>query len=257
MLGKLLKYEIPAVGRKLGPLFIAWAATSILLGITLRHVESKSEIIMVLTSLLYAGVTIAVAVMTLVLIIQRYSNSLFGDEAYFNMALPVTSTEHIANKTISALIWTAAATVAAIASALLIGFFGIGITEIVKIDWMPLKQILQAITVQHVIVFIEGVLLYILSIVKSTLAIYAAITIGHQAKQRTTLASIGAYIGLGMVESTVGSIIGPRLSFSSSGYLWFGQSQAFMLSVFITVLALAAVYFLLCRYFLEKHLNLS
>ena len=259
MLGKLLKYEIPAVGRKLGPLYIAWAAASIILGLSLKHVESKSETIMVIASLLYVGVAIAVAVMTLVLIIQRYSNSLFGDEAYFNMVLPVTASEHIANKTISALLWTVIATLAAFISAFLIGIFGIGITQLATIDLGPLKQLLSAVTGQHVLVAVEFIIASIFSTVKSVLAIYAAISIGRQAKKRTLLASIGAYIGLMIVESTIGTMIMPKMaeSMNMNNVSWFPQSQLFMLCLFIMVLVAAAAYFLLCRYFLEKRLNLN
>ena len=52
MLGKLIKYEIPALGRKLVPLYIAWAATAVLLGVAVGNVESKSEFIMVLSGLI-------------------------------------------------------------------------------------------------------------------------------------------------------------------------------------------------------------
>ena len=80
MLGKLLKYEIPAVGRKLAPMYLAWLAASVLLGITTGRIESPSGLI-IIPVLVYFSVTIAVFVMAIVLIIQRYYNSLFG-EAY-------------------------------------------------------------------------------------------------------------------------------------------------------------------------------
>ena len=104
MLGKLLKYEIPAMGRKMLPLYAAWAVTALFLGLSTQAAESKSEFIVVLTGLLYTVVTTAIVVMTVILIVQRYSNSLLGDEAYFNHVLPVSAAEHIGNKLISAIV---------------------------------------------------------------------------------------------------------------------------------------------------------
>ena len=105
MLGKLLKYEIPAMGRKLLPLYAAWAVTALFLGLTAQGAGSKSEFMVVISALLYTAVATAIFVMTIILIVQRYSNSLLGDEAYFNHVLPVSVSEHIGNKAISATIW--------------------------------------------------------------------------------------------------------------------------------------------------------
>ena len=90
MLGKLLKYEIPAMGRKLLPLYAAWAATALFLGLTTQSSDSKTEFMVVISALLYTAVATAIFVMTIILIVQRYSNSLLGDEAYFNHVLPVS-----------------------------------------------------------------------------------------------------------------------------------------------------------------------
>ena len=65
MLGKLLKYEIPAVGRQLAPMYLAWLAASILLGITIGRFDNSSFFI-VIPVLVYFGVTVAVFVMAVV-----------------------------------------------------------------------------------------------------------------------------------------------------------------------------------------------
>ena len=43
MLGKLLKYEIPAMGRKLLPLYVAWAATALFLGLTTQSDSTEIQ----------------------------------------------------------------------------------------------------------------------------------------------------------------------------------------------------------------------
>ena len=64
MLGKLLKYEIPAMGRKLLPLYAAWTATALLLGLTTQSAESKNEFMVVISALLYTAIATAIFVMT-------------------------------------------------------------------------------------------------------------------------------------------------------------------------------------------------
>ena len=152
MLGKLLKYEIPALGRKLVPLYIAWAAAAVFLGLMIGPLQDKSEFMIVISVLLYTGVATAIFVMAIVLIIQRYKNSLLGEEAYFNMVLPVSTSQHIANKLISALIWIFLTGVAALVTALIIGLFGGAFFEFIHINW---NLVLQHITGNAVLLFIE------------------------------------------------------------------------------------------------------
>lgn len=267
MLGKLLKYEIPAIGRKLLPLYGAWAAASIFLGIGLRGFDSESDLFSVLTILLYVAVTVAVIVMSVILIVQRYRNSMLGDEAYFNMVLPVSMNEHIANKGLSALIWMTVSTLASLVSIFLILLCSGSLFNIFPEFVQGIREIIAEVGAHWLLVLIELIVLSILSSAKSILAIYAAITIGYQAKNHKTLASIGAYIALGMAESTVGNIfmrLGWMLNFGRFDNLIeflstheFMTSQILMLVLFLVSIGLVAAYFFICKYFLEKKLNLA
>ena len=139
MLGKLLKYEIPAMGRKLLPLYAAWAATALLLGLTTQSAESKSEFMVVISALLYTAIATAIFVMTIIMIVQRYSNSLLGDEAYFNHVLPVSVAEHIGNKAISATLWIFVTILVAIFTGLLIGIGAL----IVSGEFISLRELIR------------------------------------------------------------------------------------------------------------------
>ena len=129
MLGKLLKYEIPALGRKLVPLYIGWAVTAALLGLAVGPASSKSDFMVVISAMLYSAVAAAVLVMAVVMIIQRYSKSLLGDEAYFYQVLPVTASEHIVSKAVSALIWVLLSGAAMLLTGLLIAIFSGSLKE--------------------------------------------------------------------------------------------------------------------------------
>ena len=261
MLGKLLKYEIPAVGRRLVPLYIALAASSVLLGIALRTVKDREGLFIGLSAFVYVGITVAIFVMSVLMVIMRYNKSLLGNEAYFNQVLPVTVNAHIANKTISALLWTVLSVLVSLLSALLVGIFGAGIGEFLKFEWFEtIAEIWQSAGWQLVLVVIESILMVCLSVVKSILAIYAAITIAHQAKKHQALLGIGAYIVLLIFESLVANIFIPlyeRIPDTMFGGNGFAQYQLMLSILLIALLVLGAVYFFICKFLMEKHLNLD
>ena len=256
MLGKLLKYEIPAMGRKLLPLYAAWAVTAILLGVTTQSASSKSEFMVVISSLLYVAVTTAIMVLAIVLIVQRYKNSLLGDEAYFNHVLPVSVSAHIGNKLISATIWVLITMLVAALTALLIMLSAMVASgfdfTIFNLD--PGELYIP----KHLgLYFVEVLILIAASIVKTVMQIYAAITIGHQAPNRTTLASIGAYILVLMFEGAVGRALAPvifKIQYDSDNIVNF--TWIFIPAIILTI-AFAAAYFFVCKYLMEKKLNLA
>ncbi|MBR2674829.1 MAG: hypothetical protein IKE52_05185 [Mogibacterium sp.] len=259
MLGKLLKYEIPSVGRKLGPLFIAWGVASAFLGISMRGFENGG-FILVLSILLYIAVTVAIFVMMTILIIQRYSNSLLGDEAYFNLVLPVSINQHIANKTISAFVWSTISIIAAFVSGFIIFALSGGLREMIySVDWAEFKEAMAMLGLSEASAVIEFIILSLLSSVKSILAIYAAITIGHQVRERVVLASIGAYIGLMAAESIIGNIFVGTSFFARITDEIPTIVDFHIIMVIGTVLSvgLSIGYFFICKYLMERRLNLS
>lgn len=258
MLGKLLKYEIPAMGRKLLPLYAAWAVTALLLGLTTQAAETKSEFMVVISALLYTAIATVIFVMTIILIVQRYSNSLLGDEAYFNHVLPVSVSAHIGNKAISAMIWILVTILVAVLTGILIGIGAL----IVSGEALSLRDLIKVFyeidLPEHFgLYFFEVLILSIGSIVKTIMQIYAAITIGHQAPNRTTLASIGAYILIMIFESSVGRAFLPlflKVEYGTDGFMNFNR---IFIPTFIATLAFSAIYFFVCKYLMEKRLNLA
>ena len=258
MLGKLLKYEIPAMGRKLLPLYAAWAVTALLLGLTTQSAESKNEFMVVISALLYTAIATTIFVMTIILIVQRYSNSLLGDEAYFNHVLPVSVSAHIGNKAISATLWIFITVLVALLTGLLIGIGAL----IVSGEFISLRELIQGFyeidLPEHFGLYaIEVLIMVVTGIVKTIMQIYAAITIGHQVPNRTTLASIGAYILILIFESSVGRALLPlfiNLEYGTDGFINFNKV---FIPGFITAVIFSAIYFFICKYLMEKRLNLA
>ena len=260
MLGKLLKYEIPAMGRKLLPLYAAWAVTALLLGLTTQSADSKSEFMVVISSLLYTAIATTILVMTIIMIVQRYSNSLLGDEAYFNHVLPVSVSAHIGNKAISATLWIFITILVAMLTAILIaigalivGAPGISLREMFHELW----NIDFDLPKHFWLYFFEVLILVITSIVKTIMQIYAAVTIGHQVQNRTTLASIAAYIVIMIFESSIGRALMPfifKVQYDTDGILNF---NTIFIPAFILTVVLSVLYFFICKYLMENKLNLA
>lgn len=258
MLGKLLKYEIPAMGRKLLPLYAAWAVTALLLGLTTQSAESKNEFMVVISALLYTAIATTIFVMTIILIVQRYSNSLLGDEAYFNHVLPVSVSAHIGNKAISATLWIFITVLVALLTGLLIGIGAL----IVSGEFISLRELIQGFyeidLPEHFGLYVIEVLIMVVTgIVKTIMQIYAAITIGHQVPNRTTLASIGAYILILIFESSVGRALLPlfiNLEYGPDGFMNFTRV---FIPGFIMAVIFSVIYFFICKYLMEKRLNLA
>ena len=257
MLGKLLKYEIPALGRKLMPLYIGWAATAALLGLAVGPASSKTDFMVVLSGMLYTAAATAVLVMAVIMIIQRYSNSLLGDQAYFNQVLPVTAAEHIASKGISALVWVLLSGVAMLVTGLIIVIFSGTIPQLFR-DMPGIWAVIRNVKGVEWLIILEFIILLALSITKSVLAVYTAITIGHQAQNHTTLASIGAYIGVLFFETLIGRAamsIGVIRNFIMVFDIY--DFHYLFLGCLLVTLLLGAIYFFICKYLMEKRLNLS
>ena len=258
MLGKLLKYEIPAMGRKLLPLYAAWAATALLLGLTTQSADSKNEFMVVISALIYTAIATTIFVLTIIMIVQRYSNSLLGDEAYFNHVLPVSVAEHIGNKAISATLWIFVTLLVAIFTWMLIGIGAL----IVSGEFISLRELIRGfyeieLPKHFGLYVIEVLLLTITGTVKTIMQIYAAITIGHQVPNRTTLASIGAYILIMIFESSVGRALLPlfiNLEYNADGFVNFNRV---FIPGFIMAVIFSVIYFFICKYLMENRLNLA
>lgn len=253
MVGKLLKYEIPALGRKLVPLYFAWMATAVLLGFSANRVASKTELIMLIAVLLYIGIAAAIFVMGVVMIVQRYNVSLLGDEGYFMHVLPVSAGDHIACKTISAIIWVTLSFVVLVVTAFLITLSGGAGVEVFRY----IGSVLSQATVKEWLVMLEFIVVCIFSLSKSILAVYAAITIGHQAKQHTVLTGIVAYLAILVFETIIGKIATIVLEESFFYPTSTGQMALLLGGAFVMTLVLCGIYFAICKELMEKRLNLA
>lgn len=100
MLSKLIKHELRASRRIMLPFLGAVLALSVLAGISttaMEHQVDYSWLNVVYGLIIFAFVmgVMAVCVVAVVMMIQRFYKNLLGDEGYVSFTLPATVDEHI------------------------------------------------------------------------------------------------------------------------------------------------------------------
>ena len=207
MLGKLMKYDLRSCLRKFGPLWAAMLALSVVTGLYFRFIHNAPErglLANLLTALLptvLIGLFVAMGVMALVFIIQRFYKGLLGDEGYLMFTLPASVSAHIGSKTLSALILELLSFLVAVISGMLL--LVISAPEELANSWQTLREGLAQVSLPASLpwLIVECVVLSLIGIVAETLKIYAAIALGHLAKKHRVLWAIVSYIGLNIVLS--------------------------------------------------------
>jgi len=196
MLAKLLKYEFKATSRTFIPLYIVLLVFAVINRIITPEkilISSNSfiikDILAVVGITLYIGLILAVVVVTLIIMIQRFYKNLLGNEGYLMFTLPVQSWKLIASKVITSLTWS------------VLSFF-ITITSLVIV--IGPKNIVSGI--RDMLAFIQKsmggagfVILPIyglLAVVSSILTVFTAIALGQLFSRHRVIASFGMYCAI-------------------------------------------------------------
>lgn len=255
MAGKLIKYDFLAIGRKLGPIYLAVAAMSVLVGLLSRVSSDVPEGISMSA---YVILMLIMIIMTLVVIIQRFYQSVYGKDAYMMMTLPATTGEQLWSKVITSLIWgifTTAVTAASFAVILLL------IGALNDVDLIPHLGV-QIPWGQLVLTGVLFLLNMVVSIVQFALMIYASISIGAQARNHRGLLSTLVFIGFAIAESIITTMD------TSDGNAWIERENQTITGVLgnidhVLVLALvfaaavSALYFIITYFLMDRRLNLD
>ncbi|WP_069999926.1 hypothetical protein [Cellulosilyticum sp. I15G10I2] len=113
MLRNLLKYEFKATARIFIPIYIAILLVSIVNRLfRLVNIELAFN----LTVIVLVSLFIALGVLTIIGIVQRFNKNLLSDEGYLMFTLPVSPTKLIVSKLITSVVWTIVSGIAALLS---------------------------------------------------------------------------------------------------------------------------------------------
>ena len=282
MLKNLLKYEFRATGRTYGGLYLVWLLVALAMGISMRDEvwDNGSSQIWAYLMFAYFAIGVAIGVVCIVTIIQRFTKNLLGREGYLMHTLPVHPEQLVASKLISSMVWVICSGVVGILSVLLM-LVGLGAFEdpktvingetittgwgdVLKFSWKAIQSIggeFWSELAWIIVLVLAGVAVLIL-------CIYAACMIGHQFKQHFALVGIAAFVILNIVQNRLVALlpytnntVGLDMVVIASGDTWQVTTNRFYLrAVLVSLLAdavLCGVYFAATNWLMKNKLDLD
>ena len=264
MLMKLMKHEFRATSRIMLPMFLVVLVTAVGANISARTLMEVDNAFMntlgVLVLSAFMIAIMAVCVIALLLMIQRFYKNLLQDEGYVMMTLPVSIHQQVWSKLLVSLIWFAA-TVAVICCAFFVLLFNI---EFVIECFNVLGRLLEEYYVppefmQALSVLGDLLLLFIVGTIGECLHIYASMAIGHSFPSHKVVWSVGLYFGIEFAaQFIVGIFMVLFYGFDSFGLVSMiaqneiGAVHIMLLLAVLGQVVLDAVFYFLTTYFYQQ-----
>ena len=144
MLKNLLKYEFRATARTYGGIYLALLAAAGLIGFSLRGDRAAAQShVFELGVTIYSLLVMALVIVTIVTVIQRFTKNLLGREGYLMHTLPVTEAQLVGSKLISSAVWLLASAVVGVVSLVVMFCVGADFTNLnfsnLWDDWAALR----------------------------------------------------------------------------------------------------------------------
>lgn len=217
MLAKLIKHETRATSRIFIPLYgallILTVFTKLVMAIGAPDFFSEAvsnnkvaEIILGISFTLYFVLVVAICVMTLVMIIQRFYKNLFTDEGYLMFSLPVKTWELVCSKLVVGLIWSAVCTIMIFLTFFIFSLGNSSMMELTQAIRSAYSMFYLQTGMELNFFIFEMIIFLLVETVASILMIYAAIAIGQLFNQHRIVAAFGAYIVITIALQIIMSI---------------------------------------------------
>lgn len=272
MFGKLLKYDFRSMLKQFAFIWPAALALAVVNHFTINSfIASANDMRQTaagIAMLVYVAILIAMFVIAVIFVLQRFYKGLLGDEGYLMHTLPVRPWQLIASKLLCACVTTFISIIVAILSILMIFPWDLkDFQELFQGLWYVFTHWSMQ-TVHVVVVLLEVCLLAVASYAMAYLQLYLAMSIGHLFNKNRIAWSVVAFIVLNSIVNTLAGIL-------LSG--WFDIFRRFIDSIRIVdgfqstmwavhaalwiimagELVQAAAYFIGTEYILRKKLNLE
>ncbi len=223
MFFKLCKYEFKSILRTLVPIYLAVIAVSFInmfMGVgslsngyynnLIQNINFGKDILdlfQAVSTFAYFGVMVALSVLTLIVIIQRFYKGLLCDEGYLMFTLPVKPWVLIAAKGTTALVMTIASGITAGISILMLLIGALGPVDFFAAVtspelWLKIGQLFQAVP-SWPLLMLEVLVIIIFNGFSKLFHLYFSMSLGHLANRHRILMSVVAYIGISMVLSFI------------------------------------------------------
>ena len=206
MLGKLIKHELRGSGRTMLPFILVSLFLSVMAGLSMRAMEHQQDyswfsILFGIVIFLFVAGLMAVCIMSVVVVINRFRQNLLGDEGYLMFTLPVSVDQHLWSKLIVSAIWFAATALTCMLAVMLMLLCNINTFEI---DWSEvgyvmgeLGRMMREFGILHIVGYcLELLAMFFVGSCVSCLTFYCAMAIGYSFSNRKVLLSILAFFGI-------------------------------------------------------------
>lgn len=273
MLGKLLKHEIKATGRTFLPLYgallILTIFTKLVMAIGAPDFFSDNvttgpvaEIILGIAFTLYFVLVVALCVMTLVVIIQRFYKNLFTDEGYLMFTLPVKTWEMVFSKLVVGLMWCVVCGLMLVISAFIISLGSFSMLEVTQAISVGYADFHAQFGISFNVILFELMLFFLAGGISSILMIYASIAIGQLFNQHRIIAAFGAYIVITIILQIIASVllavgVVSNIEVMLEGIDAVNAVQWFINGTTIFNVILCVLFYFCTQYIMQKHLNLE
>ena len=268
MLGKLLKYDFRSMGKQFAFIWPAALVMALLNRFTIGSLDSSDvtrELFSGVAMLVYVAILIALFVIALIFIIQRFYLGLLGDEGYLMFTLPVRPWQLIASKAICALVASTVSIIVALCSILLLvpGAMSELLGIFPEFFAAPGRE-----GGQGALLLMELLLTALVGGLAGFFQLYLAMAIGHLFGKNRIALSVVAYIAIQAVLNTVLTAamvalapwmeghIGPFLASTFQDNAWAMLHGMLWLLILGTAL-LGAAFFFGTEYILRKRLSLE
>lgn len=262
MLGKLIKYEFKATIRSFLAIYASLILTGVLIGI---FMFANVEVGMSLGMLIMVALMITLGVLTITVIIKRFSKNLLGDEGYLMMTLPVSAKKIVASKIITSVVYLILSTIVVFLVFVVIMLpSGMATMEefIQSMGNVWNYMVMNLLSARDIILnIIITLIIGIVDYVSFILVIYTSLSVGQLKpfnKHRTPVAIIAFFI-INMIVSVISDVLSNLLE--SMNILTAPQSMSMLSASSIYTLVfygvVSVVLFMITSYILEKKLNLE
>lgn len=267
MLKKLLKYEFLSTGRIMVPIYLAVLIVSVVTGVLGRGDLDRAMEDMILFRIfivIYGVLVIAMVILTVFVIVERFYKNMLRGEGYLMHTLPVAPWMLIASKLICALVWELLALVVLFLSLFLFAALGGAWVFFAEIFHDPVfAEVLR--TSGGIILLLAATL--IVQFVRIILTFYASMSMGGAATRHKLAYSFLAFVVILIVENvisvvahlgTAANLTATMATLTAFESIDMGQAVVGLLTrQLIMDMIFATVLYLITHYFLKKKLNLE
>lgn len=256
MLGKLIKHEFRATSRFLLPLHIlllvaCFFGRFITQSAILRDIPTP---LLIVTVIFYLSILVIIPCATWMLLIVRYYKSLYTDEGYLALTLPVSRGQLLFSKAFTAIVWTILDFICVLTGCAIM----IMIKPILEHSDLFMLELEKGLEMDPVLFFWTTVLLSIVGCFSSIAVSYFCISLGQLLSSHRVLGAIVSYFTISSIVSVISLVLVVLLGFNPFSSEPPGN---LMLEIYwisgIFAIFEAAVFFIGTYFLLKKKTNLN